>query len=717
MPTPPKRAKRLAAKRKGSKKGNTQTKKAKPSPTPVRAAATAASIAIEKQASDDDKMDGEFCPFDEAAQRVHIAMVWQFHFDGLPQKFWQGRDGVVSKICAHVKFLTTKSAERVFGVLTECAKCILNKVEYTGGRRGGSGNNKPIIETGSFYMQMVADCMEEGLGLHTTMNRVNKHRVDAGLLHVGQSAIASAYHRACPVCQMVTRVKSGSHDPKDDWSRARFRWVTQLLIRLGEKEFTFEELKADGVLEADELDAGVLPNCFNKDKLSCFTLHQLAGWDETHKKIRFGTTASLGPNKGLCVRFARDENGKLDPNGALAPLEKELKVKFPGECRLCLGCYVNLGADGKHTGERLPPYVYTECTLLTLPKYEAKIQEEIRRVKNLAEGYNWVDNRRDKDEIFRADSVTKLKGCGATAAKHLAETYGIKKVGDLLERTIKPFTRVQQPMINNWMQVAGAAKAKFNERQVKDHKKEENPYESKYGASWRDTIAEVTGMKHFRPITELITHVFEESKRAMGPNYLVWHDALSLMTCDTTRTWMEEKGYLEHWVLPELGLNRYWKYYKDNPTGNGPELHWMDNSLNRDSDVAASAHCAETNMLREGDALFGNKFRMDTPGELTRTYMRVWNGDANGAAPSGARIVHDIENWVDVLHRIFDAKGIAVDDRREGRRRATSEGPTSSNWGGKRTKGAYEPGRWLHEDAAAVSGLMASRSEERYNGQ
>ena len=345
------------------------------------------------------------------------------------------------------------------GVLEECSACIKSHTEYTGERRGGSGNHKPLIETGSFYMQMVADCMEEGLGLRTTMERVNKHRVAAGLLHVGKSAVASAYHRACPVLAMVSRVKSGSNDPTDDWSRARFRWVAQLLIRLGVKEFTFEELVAAGVLEKDEIAA---------------------------------------------------------------------------------------------------------------------------------------------------------------------------------------------------------------------------------------------------------------SKGAMGANYLVWHDALSLMTCKNTREWMEKKGYLEHWVLPELGVNKYWKYYDGNPTGNGPELHWMDNSLNRDVDVVASAHCAETNMLRADDALFGNKFRMDTPGELTRTYTRVWNGDANGAAPSAARIVHDIENWIDVLHRIFDAKGIAVDDRREGRRRATSEGPLSSKWGGLRTKGAYEAGRWLHEDAAAVSELMTARTEQRH---
>ena len=176
--------------KKGGKQGAKRRKLTKPSPTPVRAAAAAASIAIEKQASDDDKMGGEFCPFGQEAQRVHIAMVWQFHFDGLPKEFWQGHDGIVSKICADVKFLTKKSAERVLGVLTECAKCIKSKVEYTGERRGGSGNHKPLIQTGSFYMQMVADCMEEGLGLHTTMNRVNKHRVAAGLLHVGQSAIS-----------------------------------------------------------------------------------------------------------------------------------------------------------------------------------------------------------------------------------------------------------------------------------------------------------------------------------------------------------------------------------------------------------------------------------------------------------------------------------------------------------------------------------------------
>ena len=82
--------------------------------------------------------------------------------------------------------------------------------------------------------------------------------------------------------------------------------------------------------------------------------------------------------------------------------------------------------------------------------------------------------------------------------------------------------------------------------------------------------------------------------------------------------------------------------------------------------------------------------------------------------PSSERIVQDVENWIDVLLRIFDAKGIAVDDRREGRRRATSEGPTSSKWGGGRAKGEHDPGRWLHEDAAAVSELMASRTEERH---
>ena len=196
MPVPPKRAKKGGIGRKPKAKAHSKPKpltKPKSSPpcsptkaNPQRAAAVAASMAIAKEASDD-KLDGAFFPFGEPAQRVYIAMVWQFNFGGLPEKFWQGRGGIVSKICAHIPILTKNSDKRVLGVLEECSACIKSKVEYTGERRGGSGNHKPLIQTGSFYMQMVADCMEEGLGLHTTMNRVNKHRVAAGLLHVGLS--------------------------------------------------------------------------------------------------------------------------------------------------------------------------------------------------------------------------------------------------------------------------------------------------------------------------------------------------------------------------------------------------------------------------------------------------------------------------------------------------------------------------------------------------
>ena len=55
------------------------------------------------------------------------------------------------------------------------------------------------ILLGTVESQLVADCMEEGLGLRNTTYLVNTYREKKGFMHVGRSAVRSAYLQLMPV--------------------------------------------------------------------------------------------------------------------------------------------------------------------------------------------------------------------------------------------------------------------------------------------------------------------------------------------------------------------------------------------------------------------------------------------------------------------------------------------------------------------------------------
>ena len=68
-------------------------------------------------------------------------------------------------------------------------------------------------------------------------------------------------------------------------------------------------------------------------------------------------------------------------------------------------------------------------------------------------------------------------------------------------------------------------------------------------------------------------------------NWMFFHDALSLMTAESCKLWMERRGILKHWILPECGLHQDQPGLKDywhRPVGNSPELMPWDCSLNKD---------------------------------------------------------------------------------------------------------------------------------------
>ena len=95
--------------------------------------------------------------------------------------------------------------------------------------------------------------------------------------------------------------------------------------------------------------------------------------------------------------------------------------------------------------------------------------------------------------------------------------------------------------------------------------------------------------------------------------------------------------------------------------------------------------------------------------------VSMWNGGSKGACPSDRRIVQDVENWVDVLHHVYEKRGISVEGRRQGRRLAQSPDTGQENRGGPRVKGDYKPNaRWEHEDVATVKAADIARSESTH---
>lgn len=104
----------------------------------------------------------------------------------------------------------------------------------------------------------------------TTM-LINKWCVENDRATVRRSAVRSCEQRLNPTVTRSGKRPQGSLDPTSTWAICRFRWVTQLLIRLG---------KSDQVdLNALRDENGKLPPCFDESELDPIALSAIGWWD------------------------------------------------------------------------------------------------------------------------------------------------------------------------------------------------------------------------------------------------------------------------------------------------------------------------------------------------------------------------------------------------------------------------------------------------------
>ncbi|RHZ19760.1 hypothetical protein DYB37_006325 [Aphanomyces astaci] len=116
---------------------------------------------------------------------------------------------------------------------------------------------------------------------------------------------------------------------------------------------------------------------------------QIVSWDETHKEVKIGGYGVNGSKRQ--VRFRRDVNGKVDPNGELAATKSFLNMKYTNQAKFCFGCAIVDDGNGGVVGLRCNPFLYSGNWIRTINEFEQLLQQqEIRRVKALeGKGLPW----------------------------------------------------------------------------------------------------------------------------------------------------------------------------------------------------------------------------------------------------------------------------------------------------------------------------------------
>ena len=177
------------------------------------------------------------------------------------------------------------------------------------------------------------------------------------------------------------------------WSRACYNFLTQLLVR-------FQVLK-----QGPSLEDGTVPHYWSSEHLPKIDKCQCTHWDETHKKCTIGGIGAGSVQ--YHIKFPRDANGKLDlKNGSYTTTERtELNVKYEKEVRLCCGSGIRMEGT-QYKGYCLKPFVYSGITLLSIPDYNRKIQQELKHVKNLKyQSTFWCVSRWTSGMYYKNDTL------------------------------------------------------------------------------------------------------------------------------------------------------------------------------------------------------------------------------------------------------------------------------------------------------------------------
>ncbi len=604
---------------------------------------------------------------------------------------WSGKDGIALKIKKDMNLPKSYRTSQLIPCFEKIMECLLNEVEFDPSMvENRRGHRKATIRLDSPEAQILANGLESGLSVKRTWVNINKHRHDNGQELISQSCVLYALKSMKPRLVKIKKRKQGSNDPNSSWSQARHAWTSQLLARFGKLEHVH----------------GPIERRFNRDLVGKLELNQIVWWDETHRKCLIGGHSET---RDFHLQFPRNKSGKFDAiHGEYSTEELSvLNVKYEKECRIGLGVAMvtPLAQDNTtlpNEGRRCFPFNYTSKVLISIDDYKRLKKVEFNRVKSLTNRIGvWVESSRIQGKLYQNDPVSKLKGVGKKMSEKLA-SMGLKTVNDIKQLTnIKDIERtdgISEKKLTGLYQQALTAMDEDCPPDI-DHRKKDNPYKSKYGTEWKKYLKKSVTFSHSVSIADYIVHMMEESKRVMEgtiheDTWMVYHDALSLMTSKGTKDWMKKKGYYERWVLPSEDLYdtldpEIKRKYKQNPIGNSPEFMPLDAHLNQDVHASHDFHKCITAHLDEDHP---NKFSGSTPLRLVSSYQRIFH-PTSGVAPSSNRIMEDITRVLNSLEKVRGARGCIVNDcsvTRQGRRFESNKSSETESRGGPRYKDTQE---------------------------
>eukprot|EP00984_Skeletonema_dohrnii_P020196 scaffold9773_cov131-Skeletonema_dohrnii-CCMP3373.AAC.1 len=611
----------------------------------------------------------------EVRQLIHLHFKLVLNYP--PPEEWHGTDGAVSQI---VKSLQSNNffpnRRTIKFVISNSWAAHIAGDDYDPKQRKGRAPVGVKIKDGSNEQKVLADYIEEGMGTRGAHRELTNWFIAKGRQPPGLSSVRSAVKRMTKIMYRAGKRPQGSTDPKSPWAIACHRFTAQILLRAGKiKE---EDLPDEFKEEVDGQQ--VLPECFQKDKLTPIDFEKVGWWDEVHRKAHLGMVNM----NGMVTQFPRNEKGEYDPDGTYKKEVFEMGVKFSKEMRKSFGV---AKVDGK--GVRMNPFDYTEKTILTITNYDKKVKEEIHTVKSFsrstAKRYGWIVSDRDESKWYRDDPVAVIKGVGKVKKEHLSRA-GITTLADLYQYDnvdeLPAVEHISPAELKSWYNLGREKYVDEDSPPEKNHLKEVNPFISRYGTEedpddkwgeplWRNKVKErISG---FVCITDLVKWIVMETKKLYpgDDGWMFYHDALSQLTQAACIEWMrktivpgETKSVLSHWIHSEKGLNDNvgngtWKI---RPPGNRAEFMPLDNSLNQDLHINVNRHSILSRIVVAKNLApndHSSLFNLRTPKQLCSAYTRLFHPET-GVTPRPDRIVNDIDKAVRAMKVVFEEKGVYV---------------------------------------------------------
>ena len=311
----------------------------------------------------------------------------------------------------------------------------------------------------------------------------------------------------------------------------------------------------------------------------------------------------------------------------------------------------------------MPPFSYTGKWLISIDERADMRTAAIYKAKTKGKAKDWKISCRVVNRVYLDDDIRQLPNIG-NIWKGKLNAIGIFKVATLkaLDNTqIHEYCRttnfkVKEKQLKKYVDIAQSS-CNENIPLDMDHRKSKNPYESKYGNNW-EKYCDKDALHNKVCVTDLIDHIFSETEKLfpLDDDWFVYHNALSQMTANSAVLYMKEQGWYEHWILPAPDITFAdapdSKKWSAKPCGNQPEVMPMDNLLNKDVHDGVMQNIIMSQMLDDDDS---KKFRMNTPKNGLKAYLRIWEHH-----PSSARIIHDINLTYYSMKCVVKEKGILV---------------------------------------------------------